>query len=1021
MNHRPSLIIVLVCTWLCGAATLADDERSPEKAVAALDVADGLEATLFASEPMLLNPTNIDVDHLGRVWVAEVVNYRGQKGTRPEGDRILVLEDSDGDGKADRQTVFYQGTDIDSAMGVCVLGNRVIVSASPNVYVFTDSDGDLKADKKEVLFSKTGQEQHDHSAHAFTFGPDGKLYWNFGNTGMHVHDKDGKPVVDVSGKTVVDDGKPYFGGMAFRCNLDGSEFEVLAHNFRNIYEVAVDSFGTLWQSDNDDDGNRGVRINYLMEHGNFGYRDEMTGAGWHTPYLGMPGDIPLRHWHLTDPGVVPNLLQTGAGSPTGIVVYEGNLLPEVFRGQIIHCDAGPNVVRAYPVQADGAGYKATTVNILDGAARDQWFRPSDVCVAPDGSLIVADWYDPGVGGHHMGDAQKGRLFRVAPPKTPYRAPKHDFSSPENAALALHSPNLATRYLAWTALHGMKEKAEPALSKLYEQRDSPRMRARALWLLGQIPGHGETTVQQALGDKDADIRIAGLRLARSLKLDVIPFVRQLIGDASPQVRRECALALHGQTSHEAAQLWAMLAAQHDGKDRWYLEALGIGAAGNWDVAFDEWVKTIGQRRHTAAGRDIVWRSRAAASPRYLAAVILTPLPMNELPRYLRAFDFQTSHEKNEVLDYLAFRTLPRTPAQMLVAAESLKRLGPFKIADKPDAEKVLGAVLDGVAGTADFVALVDRFDVEARYADLTRLAAEKSGDDVGIQAVAVLLRKGATSAIEDALKQQDAGVVHNTLAALGNSADGRALGLIFPVFEDAARPVETRREAVRALAKSRAGALKLMELAEANKLDAKLQQAAAAALCASFEADVRSRAEKLFPPAPGRDNQPLPPIGELVRQRGDVSQGKLIFNTTGTCLKCHLVNEVGKDVGPNLSEIGDKLSRQALFDSILFPSAGISHNYETYLLLLENGTTVTGLLTSRTAEEITLKMAEGATQTFKTAEVEEIHKQDISLMPADLHKLLSVEELVNLVEYMSTLKKAKGSAGPGSRSDTRQLR
>jgi hypothetical protein len=155
--------------------------------------------------------------------------------------------------------------------------------------------------------------------------------------------------------------------MAFRCNLDGSEFETLGWNFRNKWELAVDSYGTIWQSDNDDDGNRGVRINYVMEYGNYGFKDEMTGASWQTPRTNLEADLPQRHWHLNDPGVVPNLLQTGNGSPTGICVYEGTLLPPQFRGALIHCDAGPNIVRAYPVKKSGAGYTAEIVNILDGA------------------------------------------------------------------------------------------------------------------------------------------------------------------------------------------------------------------------------------------------------------------------------------------------------------------------------------------------------------------------------------------------------------------------------------------------------------------------------------------------------------------------------------------------------------------------------------------------------------------------------------------------------------------------------
>lgn len=180
-----------------------------------------------------------------------------------------------------------------------------------------------------------------------------------------------------------DSGKPYRQGMVFRCRPDGSDFEVLGHNFRNNYEVAVDSFGTLWQSDNDDDGNQAVRINWVMEYGNYGYVDERTGDGWMVPRTNLEAEIPPRHWHQHDPGVVPNLLVTGGGSPTGICVYEGSLLPERFRGSLLHCDAGPSVVRAYHIDPAGAGYTARSETIIDGSA-DRWFRPSDVCVAPDG-------------------------------------------------------------------------------------------------------------------------------------------------------------------------------------------------------------------------------------------------------------------------------------------------------------------------------------------------------------------------------------------------------------------------------------------------------------------------------------------------------------------------------------------------------------------------------------------------------------------------------------------------------------
>ncbi len=138
---------------------------------------------------MLLSPSNIDVDAHGRVWVCEIVNYRQFRNknipVREEGDRILVLEDTDGDGALDEKTVFYQSPEIDSPHGVCVLGDTVIVSAGENVLTFTDADGDLVADEgsRKVLFTGISGVQHDHGIHSVLFGPDGKLYFNFGNEG----------------------------------------------------------------------------------------------------------------------------------------------------------------------------------------------------------------------------------------------------------------------------------------------------------------------------------------------------------------------------------------------------------------------------------------------------------------------------------------------------------------------------------------------------------------------------------------------------------------------------------------------------------------------------------------------------------------------------------------------------------------------------------------------------------------------------------------------------------------------
>lgn len=677
----PVLLALILATASFAAEQKAERGYGPEAAkedAKKLIVATGLEATLFASEPQLVNPCDMDVDARGRVWITEGANYRkwSNPPLRPEGDRIVILEDTNGDGTADKTTTFYQDRSIDSALGICVLGNKVIVSCSPHVFVFTDTDGDDKADKRELLFTGISGVQHDHGVHAFTFGPDGKLYFNMGNDARQIkypvnfkecplHGElpkvESKLVVDMAGNEVTSKGKPYRQGMAFRCKLDGTEFETLGHNFRNNYEVCVDSFGALWQSDNDDDGNRGVRINYVMEFGNFGYTDEITGASWGEAWKRanskqkLPDDEKWRfHWHQDDPGVVPNLLNTGAGSPTGIATYEGKLLPQIFQNQVIHCDAGPRVVRAYPVAADGAGYKARETNILTSS--DLWFRPSDVCVAPDGSLFVADWNDPGVGGHAMGDNNantlRGRVYRVAPKGNKYAVSKLDLTSVAGCVQGLESPNGAARYLAWTELHTQGAKTEQELQKLWKDSNS-RLRARALNLLARIPGKAEEYVNAAVKDKDADIRITGLRVARSLKLDVIPYVKQLVKDPSPQVRRECAIALRHNTSADAPGLWATLARQHDGEDRWYLEALGIGMDRQENRFFEAWVAQVGDNWNTPAARDIIWRARASKSPGLIAKLVTSKqTPEPEKARLLRALDFLKGPEKEAALVEIA---------------------------------------------------------------------------------------------------------------------------------------------------------------------------------------------------------------------------------------------------------------------------------------------------------------------------------------------------------------------------------
>jgi putative membrane-bound dehydrogenase-like protein len=975
-----------------------EDRYLSKNAVAGLAHPEDVEVTLFASEPMLTNPTDMDIDAKGRVWICEGYNYRNQLNPvnpyKKAGDRILILEDTDHDGKADTSKVFYQGEDVNSALGIAVLGNKVIVSCSPNVFVFTDENGDDKADKKEVLFQGLDGVQHDHAIHAFSFGPDGKLYFNFGNAGKHIRDKNGKPLVDKNGDLVTDEGKPYRQGMAFRCDIDGSNIEVLGHNFRNNYELAVDAFGRMWQSDNDDDGNKGTRINYVMDYGNYGYTDEMTGAGWEARRTNMEDSIPQRHWHLNDPGVVPNVLQTGAGSPTGIMVYEGDLLPIRFQNQVIHCDAGPMVVRAYPMLKDGAGFTATINPLLESRPNNTWFRPSDVTTAPDGSVFVADWYDPGVGGHAMGDSTRGRIFRITPKNhDEYTIPTFDFKTAEGCAEALQNANLAVRYIAWTALQAMGTKAEEALAKMMGS-ENPRYKARALGVLAKIPGLEKKYIDLALKEENEDLRVAAIRFMRELpNFNSTPYLQALAKDKSPQVRKEVALALHNNKIPEAAAIWTDLAGQHDGKDRWYLEALGIGAAGQWDAFMDAWTPRVKSNwNKTAANKDIIWRSRSKSSLTKLATLIEQSSDKDRL-RYFRAFDFHSAIEKTDVLLGL----LKNTNADITLLV--LKHLDPAKAASSAVFRQTLPKVLADIKNPHDYFDIVSKYNLKNQKAKLLGIAMTYPDSSLGKEAANILMATNGTADVVPLLNNNDKETAMKALNAFAHSENPVVMQTMAAIIMNKNKPEEIRSFAVETLSSWNGDKYMWENLILNKKASGDAKMAILKKLSGSWRSDIRTNSMKMLS-ADGGGTEALGSIAELSKLTGKAENGKTVYNSY--CQTCHMVGKEGINFGPGLSEIGTKYGKEGLLASILNPSAGISFGYEGHILTMKDGSEMQGIVASQTESEIILKMPGSNEMTkIKRADVVKNVEMKESMMPKFQFKK---QEIVDLVEYLSTLKK-----------------
>src|SRR5829696_57666 len=372
------IIIILSATAFCFTSwKQSPNTTSPKTTVSkSLDlyIPDDLEATLWAESPMFYNPTNMDVDVKGRIWITEAVNYRNYNNDsskfyhHQQGDRVMILEDTDGDGSADKSKMFVQDNDLVSPLGIAIIGNKVIVSCSPNLIVYTDNNADDIPDKKEIFLTGFGGKDHDHSLHAVYAGPDGNWYFNTGNAGPHlVTDKTGWTLRAGSlytggspynknnqGNQKSDDGKVWVGGLALCIKPDGTGLKVMAHNFRNSYEVIPDSYGNLWQNDNDDQVVT-CRTTWLMEGGNAGYFSTDGTRYWQADQ--RPGqDIFRAHWHQDDPGVMPAGDQTGAGAPTGVLRIETSQLGAGYYGMLLSADAGRNVIFAYSPAINKSGY-----------------------------------------------------------------------------------------------------------------------------------------------------------------------------------------------------------------------------------------------------------------------------------------------------------------------------------------------------------------------------------------------------------------------------------------------------------------------------------------------------------------------------------------------------------------------------------------------------------------------------------------------------------------------------------------
>lgn len=1063
-----SMAIVFCSTAIVIGAARCVAQESPTDSLKTLHAADGVDVTLWASEPMVENPTSMDIDSRGRVWISEGLNYRMKQRSfetmqRVEGaDRIKILSDTNGDGTADSVTVFADNL-FPVPLGLAIqeiwkdgkqTGTRVYVGQSPDLLVIEDIDGDDQADRRYELLSGFRGVDSDHGLHGMTFGPDGKLYFTVGDTRYGADKVQARePTFDVTDKSGRRLSESNF-GTTLRVNPDGTQLEVLSSGHRNNYEATVDSFGNVFGSDNDDDGNRGCRMYWVMDGGRYGYQHPKSS----------------RHWAEELPGIIPKLVGTGNGAPGGVVVYEGDMLPGMYIGAVLQIDSGTHQVNAHPLVRHGAGFRSDYQVLLNG--EDAWFRPVDLSVAPDGSLFVCDWYDAGVGGNRFSDQTTGRIYRLSSDrKKPASKPG---SIPENPVEALQSANASTRLAARELLIGMGDRARQPLLTLF--RDGrPSDRARALNVLFDLPETGAADTIAALGDTDARLRELALQLlARDLVRESVigpaeakaspppatkwlPQILALADDPDAGVRRALLMALRNVPTRDAGEALLKMAGSWDGRDRYYLESLRAALI-NREPDFLRHLFGYRARRAVESG----WNATPIALPPYYPIgtndAFLKPQdqlpPSNAASRVaglawalqrpeslpaLKHILAQNQSPSVEQATMIALAAIEDSAAgQMMIERyladtvdfpktadldrkrDILRRLGAgvtgawSDLASSLSLKKVFTSAFKDPALTADAAAAIAAGKVSGFGEPLMGLAQDPSQPTaVRVTALTSLgkLKYAPVADLAQKLvataqgKRSGGPIAIAAIETLQSVAGRDALNSLQSNLVDVKMPLDVRRRALQIVTATSLGAETVLSQHQAGALPDDLGDELSFLLHNHSDRRIRSIAAKQMPIKYLGDGKKIHDVQTVLAIQGDASRGSELFKNhkDAACSRCHHVSGEGNLVGPDLASIGMKYGDKELLYHIQFPSGAINYNFVSHQYLLDDGRVLIGLPIERKDDQITIGIATGQQVTFAADAVEEERVQTVSLMPEGLVAKFTAQQLSDLVEYLLTLR------------------
>ena len=351
--------------------------------------------------------------------------------------------------------------------------------------------------------------------------------------------------------------------------------------------------------------------------------------------------------------------------------------------------------------------------------------------------------------------------------------------------------------------------------------------------------------------------------------------------------------------------------------------------------------------------------------------------------------------------------PDDPDRVALAVEAISRLPDVDLDQNPKIKETVFKVLEKTRGTDNFVKLVQQFKLTNQEPGLLEVAVQNSSSEAGVQAMRLVLAGKDPTLLQTLLQGTNTTQSLNAVDALGNTGEKEAVRWLFPIATDLRRDPALRRQAVRSLSRTLEGASFLVRLAREEKMADDLKFTASSELSRVRWPEIRAEAAHLLPLPQGQNAQPLPPVAELLKMKGSVTNGaRLFFSATVGCASCHQSKGQGIGFGPDLSEIGSKLGKDALYEAILDPSAGISFGYEVWQLTLKSGDEAYGMIVSDGADEVAVKAVGGIVTRYKRTDITKREQMKLSIMPSGLQQTMSTQELVDLIEYLSSLKKVE---------------